>query len=107
MTKIIITATPWDTKSLYQESTSPALRALLGYMVKTGNTNDVILGGAFSLIRAIEMCNGKLYRLVSSLPKEQANEIVMVAEGAMAGNLKGFAFTQREIKKILKHISAF
>jgi hypothetical protein len=107
MKTITINAIPWDVKSLYQESSTPTRRALLGYMLKTGNTNDATLGGAFSLIRDIEMRNGKLYRIVSQVSHKQEKEIISIAETAMAGGLKSFALTKREIKSTLRHISDF
>lgn len=107
MKNIFITATPWDVKSLYQESSTPARRALLGYMLKTGNTNDSVLGGAFSLVRDVEMRNGKLYRVIPQVSRSQEKEIIAIAETAMAGGLKSFALTKREIKRTLRHISDF
>ena len=107
MKTIFITATPWDVKSLYQESSTPARRALLGYMLKTGNANDPILGGAFSLIRDIEMRNGRLYRITPQVSLQKEKEIIAIAETTMAGGLKGFTLSKREIKRALRNISDF
>ena len=107
MKPIEINAIPWDVKSLYQEAKTPALRALFGYMLKTGNTNDPTLGGAFSLIRDIEMCNGNIYRIIPAVSRSKEKEIITIAETAMAGKLKGFALTKMEIRISLKYVSDF
>ena len=107
MKNIKIVETVWDIKSLYKEANTPARRALAGYMLQTGKTNDVILGGAFSLLRDIESCKGKVYRLESGTTPRNEKLIISNVELAIGGGLNKFALKEREIRKTLKRINDY
>ena len=103
MTIIQIKGTSWNIRTLYKNANSKSTRALLGYMMKTGQTNNTILGGAFALLRDLECCNG-LYTLHPCDTKESVKEIVAVAEATKAKAFKKFALSRREINKVRKQI---
>ena len=89
-----------DIRVLYAKANTKSQRALLGYMVKLGYARDPIFGGAFSLLCAIEGYAG-IYYLIPNTDHDIANEIVHIAEAAMAGLWDEFAFSEREIDTIL------
>ena len=96
MKTIKVMETKWDILPLYQAAITKASRGLLGYMIKTGRSDDLIFGGAFSLLREIESCHG-LYRL-----KLHGNykEIIYITEIAQNGGFDKFAISKTEIKRI-------
>ena len=96
MKTIKVMETKWDVLPLYEAATTKARRGLLGYMIKTGRSDDLIFGGAFSLLRDIEECHG-LYRL-----KLYGNykEIAYITEVAQNGGFDKFAISKMEIKRI-------
>ena len=107
--KIIkVMETVYDIKTLYKEASTQAQRALVGYMLKTGKTNDVILGGAFTLVKDVERCKGKLYKLITrTAAEENEKQIISIAETAMAGGFNQFALSKREIRRTLKRIANY
>ena len=96
MKTIKVMETKWDVLPLYEAATTKARRGLLGYMIKTGRSDDLIFGGAFSLLMEIENCPG-LYRL-----KLYGNykEIAYITEVAQNGGFDKFAISKSEIKRI-------
>lgn len=107
MRNIKVIETVWDIKSLYKEATTPARRALAGYMLKTGKTNDLLLGAAFTLLREVERCKNRLYNLSFAVMPEEEKQIVAAVEIAMNGGFKKFALSKREIKRTLKRINDY
>ena len=96
--KIIkVMETKWDINVLYENATSKAKRGLLGYMIKTGRSDDLIFGGAFALLRDIESCHG-IYRL--KIQSANHREIIAIAEVAQNGGFDKFAISKMEIKHI-------
>ena len=92
-------------KSLYQAASgSLSRRALLGFMVKTGNTNNFTFGGAMALIRDIENCNrnDEIYRL--NMTSYESTNIVFIAEKAMSGEMDELAMSEREIARIIRQL---
>ncbi len=93
-----------DIRTLYKRANTSAQRALLGYMVKTGEVSDSIFGGAFNLLHGIEWCMEEevIYRLY---PLEDANvvkKIIDVAQSALDGEYNSFSFSAKEIDNIIK-----
>ena len=93
----------WETRSLYQSANTSAQRALTGYIVKTGNTSDLICGAAFSMLRDIEYCKQRdiIYNLLFCVEPEEQKQIVRIVEAALKGSLDRFSFTKREITYII------
>ena len=105
MTIIHVSEMGWDIKSLYSNADTKAKRGLMGYMMRTGRSDDLVFGGAFALVRDIEAysCHGNVYKL--SICSPRAKEIIAIAETAMAGGFDKFAFSKREIRRIGRRIN--
>ena len=99
MKTIKVMETKWDIDSLYTNATTKSLRGLLGYMVKSGRTEDYVFGGAFSLLREIEDCRG-IYRL--KFENRDCKELVTIAEIAKSGGFRKFKISKRQIRRTLK-----
>ena len=93
----------WEMRSLYQSANTPAQRALAGYIVKTGSTNNPICGAAFSMLREVEYCQQKdiIYNLLFCVEEKDRKQIVKMVEAAIKGSLDRFSFTKREITYII------
>ena len=96
----------YDTISLYRKANTPAQRALAGYIIKSGKTNDTIFGGAFNLLRGIESCNakGEIYELYPMVDKETKKKIMHVAQVTLDGKLDKFAISERERQDTIKYL---
>lgn len=90
-------------REMYERASTPAQRALLGFIVKTGRTADPVYGGAFNLLCDIEDCNG-IYILNPQVEGEVANEIGLIAEAAKCGVYKKYKLSNWTILKILMQI---
>lgn len=90
----------YDIQALYGKAKTKTQRALLGYMVKGGHAQNPIYGGAFRLVKEIESYAG-IYFLTTDEHPKKANEIIHIAESAMAGLWDEMAFSEREINTIL------
>lgn len=90
-----------DIRCLYRQATTPNQRALVGYMVRKGKTDDTILGGALHLLREIEAAerNRTVYHLRIETP--EARRIIEWVELAQLGALDRFALPAREIKRCI------
>lgn len=96
----------WCLKSFYQAATTPATRALVGYMIKTCKTDDILYSSALYLLKDIESCKAnELYYLETCIPANKTKEIVHIVESARQGKYKKFAIRKKEIKKILRNIN--
>lgn len=91
-----------DIRCLYRQATTPNQRALLGYMVRKGRTDDTILGGALHLLREIERAErkGSVYHL--SLETPYAKRIIEWVELAQFGALDRFALSPFEVQKCIR-----
>lgn len=103
MTNIIVEPNNNELVCMYKKASTFEQRALLGYIVKHGFANNNILCGAFNLLCDIQKCVG-IYILVPCEDTETANMIVNVAESAILGTYNRYAFSNREITKILNEI---
>lgn len=92
-----------DIRVLYAKANTKSQRALLGYMLKLGYTREPTFGGAFSLLCAIEGYAG-IYYLIPNTDPKVVDEIIYIAEAAMAGLWDRFALSEREIDDILYEI---
>jgi len=99
MKSISVIETYWDLKRLYQEAAgSKARRGLFGYMLKTGRTDNTVLGGAFKLVCDLESVpKHNAYKL--KIESASGREIVAAAEVALAGGFDRFAPPVKEIRK--------
>ena len=106
MKTIKVMATTYDIRNLYSRAKSPAQRALLGYMVKTGEMSNPIFGGAFHILRNIEWCvgYGEIYNLFPIENTTIVTQIVDIAQSALDGKFDSFAFSAKEINNILQYI---
>lgn len=95
----------WCIKSLYQAATTPATRALVGYMVKTNKVDSTLFGGALYLLKDLEECGNKqIYYLELCTNADKAKRMVYIAESARKGKFKRFALSRKAIRKTLKCI---
>lgn len=97
----------FETLTLYKRASTEAQRALAGYIIRSGKTNDSILGGAFHILCKVERCNKEgeiyeLYNLLSATEKRKALEYVQMA---LDGDFDAFMFNETERKNMIKHLS--
>lgn len=105
MKNIEVSEGAWCVSSLYKSATTPATRALVGYMVKTNKIDSTLFGGALYLLKDIEECKDKqIYYLELCTSADKAKQMVHIAESALKGRFKKFTLSKREIRKILKNI---
>ena len=99
--------TTHDIRTLYRKANTPAQRALVGYIIKAGLTQDPIFGGAFKLLCDVERCMGNrdIYDLQSYVDRETKSKISHVAQLALDGEFDAFAMSKTEMEKILKSMS--
>ena len=99
-TIFITTSTYANVKDFYLDCTTPELRALFGYMLKTGNAHNPTLGGAFFVLRDIQNSK-KTYKLMPKVSYNKESEIINIVDTVLSGGLREFALTPREIKDTL------
>ena len=109
MKTIKIIATMNDIRIMYKKANTPAQRALLGYMVKTGVVTDTIFGGAFNLLHSIEWCmeGNVIYRLYPLEDVEATKKIIHVAQLALDGEFDSFSIKAKEIDNIMRCMNNF
>lgn len=93
-----------DILIMYKRADTYAQRALLGYMVKTGEVANPIYGGAFNLLHGIEWCMEEevIYRLYPLDDSNTVKKIIDVAQSALDGEFHSFAFSVKEIDNIVR-----
>ena len=91
---------------LYRKASTPAQRALVGYITKAGLVCDPILGGAFNVLRSIERCmyNEEVYELYNIVDDITKKKILHIVQLALDGHFDRFAISEREISNILKNL---
>lgn len=109
MKTIKVMATINDIRMMYKKANSPAQRALLGYMTKTGIVTDTIFGGAFNLLRSIEWCTegNVIYNLYPLEDSETTKKIIHIAQLALDGEFDSFSIKAREIENIIRCMNNF
>lgn len=110
MKTIKVVATMYDDiRTLYRKAKTPAQRALLGFMAKTGVVTDSIFGGAFNVLRSIEWCmeGNVIYSLYPFEDSITHKKILHVAQLALDGEFDSFSFSVREIENIIKCMNNF
>lgn len=97
----------YDTIVLYKRASTYAQRALAGYIIHSGKTNDPILGGAFHVLCAIERCNdtGEVYELYNLLSNEEKREILSKVQDALDGKFDKYMFNESTRKNMIKNLS--
>lgn len=105
MKTIKVMPTAYNIKSLYRNAVTVEQRELLGYMIRTGRTDNAILGGAFCLLGELnEITKTETYAF-DLKNEEVAREIIAIAEAARARVFKKFGISKREVRKTSKNIS--
>ena len=109
MKTIKVMATIVDIRMLYKKANTPAQRALLGYMTKTGVVTDPIFGGAFNLLHSVEWCmeGNVIYSIYPLEDSSTTKKIVHVAQLALDGEFDSFSIKAREIENIIKCMNNF
>lgn len=97
----------YELKAMYRHANELSERALLGYILKAGLTNDVIYGAAFAVLKSVNRCTG-LYKLVSYCDsKENEKKILWISELALDGEFDDFALSRSEIDRTLKRLNEY
>ena len=109
MKTIKVMATMPDIRILYKRAKTPAQRALLGYMTKTGVVTDSIFGGAFNLLRSIEWCvdGDEIYTLYPMEDSNTTKKIIHIAQLALDGEFDSFSIKAKEIENIIRCMNNF
>jgi hypothetical protein len=109
MKNIKVMAVTSDVRTMYKRAKTSAQRALLGYMVKTGEVANPILGGAFNVLRSIEWCmdGGEIYNLYPIEDSATVSKIIDVVQSALDGDFNSFSFSAREIDNIVRCMENF
>ena len=99
--------TIYDIRSLYRKANTPAQRALVGYIIKAGLTQDPIFGGAFHLLCSVERCmgNNDIYTIQSYVDTETERKISYVAQAALDGQFDSFAMRKADMETIVKSLA--
>lgn len=98
--RVMETAMP--VRTIYTKATTPNQRALLGYIIRKGYTDDYVMLGALHLLREIEKANERkvLYQLCPET--HNAKYIIECCELAQQGAFDRFTMPAREIRKCIK-----
>lgn len=104
--KIIeVIPTGYDIRCLYRAATTAAHRELLGYMLQTGRTDNLILGGAFRLLTELHsLSDAETYKFTWD-SENTAMEIIAFAEAAQARVFRKFAISKKDVKRSSKNLS--
>lgn len=97
----------YDTITLYKRANTYAQKALAGYIIHSGKTNDPILGGAFHVLCNIERCNetGEVYELYNLLNGDEKRKIIDIVQMAMDGKYDKYMFNETTRKSMIKNLS--
>ena len=95
--KVIEYGCPID--SLYRDVKTSRQRALLGYIVRKGFTDDYVILGALRLLKEVEQADKekRLYQL--SMESPYAREIIEYCELTRQGGFKKFALSSYEVRR--------
>ena len=105
MKTIEIIPTVYHIKCLYRDAVTKYQRELLGYMIQTGRTDNPMLGGAFRLLFELDSVPKEEMYTLTWENKENAMEIIAVAEAVRARVFRKFAISKWKVKRINKNIS--
>ena len=102
MITIRVMETAMPIRTIYHNATTPNQRALLGYIIRKGYTEDYVALGALHLLGEIEKANKNkvLYQL--SLESPYAEYIIECCELAQNGAFNDFALSPMEVKKCIR-----
>lgn len=98
--------TTYDILTLYRKAKTPAQRALAGYIVKSGQLDNSILGGAFHFLREVEHCmdTEEIYDIYPCVGNDIKRQIIHVTQLAIDGELDRFAMSERQIKDTIRYL---
>ena len=101
--------TTYDIRTMYRKANTPAQRALVGYIIKAGKTQDPIFGGAFKLLCDVERCmsNEEIYIIHSYVDKETETKVSHVAQLALDGKFDCFTIRKADMDNIAKALADF
>ena len=108
MKKITMNYHGYDIKALYHKASTPAQRALLGYIIKAGLAEDTTFGGALAFLADVEKAkaNGLIYTVESLVNHATEKNISHIAQLALDGGFDAFAFSKADIRAILKALNS-
>lgn len=97
----------YDTLTLYKRANTYAQKALAGYIIHSGKTNDPMLGAAFHVLCGIERCNdtGEIYELFNLLSGAEKRNILSKVQDAMDGKFDKYGFSEATRKSMIKNLS--
>lgn len=96
---IHVIETGYDIRSLYSKANTPKSRALVGYMVRKGYADDLILGGALRLLHEVEKATERNLVYNLCIESAHAKEIIQVVDLCRQGYFDKYSMTAREIRK--------
>ena len=105
MKVIHVMETATSVRTLYAQVRTPNQRALLGYIIRKGFTDDYVMLGALALLREIEKANSRQLVYQLCLESTHAKEIINLAELAQQGAYNQFKLSKADIKKCIRLLS--
>lgn len=105
MKTIEVVPTGYDIRCLYQNAVTAPQRDLLGYMIQTGRTDNLTLGGAFRLLSELNsLSSAETYKFCWE-SEEAAQEIIAFTEAAKARVFRKFSISRREVKRSSRNLN--
>ena len=86
-------------QNIYSKANTKHSRALVGYMMRSGNIDNTIFGGALSLLRDIEDARREnhIYQLIINTDK--IDDIMSIVEMVRDGKFNRFSISKFEVYK--------
>ena len=85
--------------NLYKDVKTSKQRALLGYIIRKGFTDDYVILGALRLLKEVEKADKEKYLYQLSMESPYAREIIEYCELARQGGFKKFALSSYEVRR--------
>ena len=106
MKYITVSAEKITLKKMYQMANTLPERALLGFILKAGLTEDPIFCNAFRILHSVHKCSG-IYNLIPACDVITYGKILHVVELAMKGEWDDLAISRGECLYNLKRLSMY
>lgn len=87
---------------LYKNIKTPTQRALLGYIIRGGYTDDYVVLGALRLLKEIEKADKERHLYQLHMDSPYAEEIIEYCEITRQGGFKKFALSSYEVRRNLR-----
>lgn len=96
-----------DMQTYYSKCNTDSTRGLVGFIIKTGQTTDPVLGGAFLALVKIEQCmfEREIYSLYPVCDRETERKILHVVQLALDGKFANIALNEREKANTIKFLN--